>query len=464
MLHQFLTTTICQALPFPPTTEQAACIDSLAQFCTSPEPMHLFLLQGYAGTGKTSVVSALVSAMRQLEQPTILLAPTGRAAKVFASYASQTATSIHKQIYRQKSVTEFSFSLNYNKNKQTLFIVDEASMIGNSSSDGGIFGSGRLLDDLITYVYSGDNCRLILLGDSAQLLPVMQDHSPALDKRHLEGYGLTVNTFQLTQVVRQAAQSGILYNATLLRDQLGAITIPSLKLGFEDIHRISGAELIDTLNYSYNTVGQENTIIITRSNKRANLYNNGIRNQVLQKEEQLSTGDLLLVTKNNYFWSRSYENLDFIANGDIAEVVRIRRYEQMHNLTFADVILCLTDYDMEVECRLLVDTLTCDTSIQIDHLNNTLQNSVSEDYIDIKNKRERYVKMREDMYLNALQVKFAYAITCHKAQGGQWEHVYIDSGIFKEDQFTPEYAQWLYTAFTRAQKQLYLVNFLPNFF
>jgi exodeoxyribonuclease-5 len=465
MLHHFLANTILKALPFTPTSAQQLCIERLSQFCTSPDPKRLFLLKGYAGTGKTSVVSALVRAMQQLNQSTVLLAPTGRAAKVFAVYAGTGASSIHKKIYRQKSVTDATFLLDYNKHRDTLFIVDEASMIANNN-DGNRFGSGKLLDDMMTYVYSPDSgCRMVLLGDTAQLLPVTQNYSPALELKHLESYGLTVEEMELTEVVRQAAESGILYNATQLRQAIGTpFSVPVFNMQFPDIFSISGSELIDHLHSSFSEVGEEETIIITRSNKQAKRYNQGIRMRVLQKEEQLSAGDLLMITKNNYFWSQHYERLDFIANGDIARVIRIRKYHQMYGCTFVDVLLQLLDYDMEIDCRLLMDTLTTEMPAEADKLSEKLFAAVETDYAHIPNKHKRYRLLREDLFLNALQARFAYAITCHKAQGGQWSHVYVDAGIFREDQLAPDLLPWLYTAVTRAREKLFLVNFLPQFF
>lgn len=464
MLHHFLTQKIREQLPFAPTAEQAACIERLAEFCVSPETHSVFMLTGYAGTGKTSVVGALVAAMRALKQKTVLLAPTGRAAKIFSNYAGQPAYSIHKRIYRQKSAS-VEFSLNYNNARDTLFLVDEASMISNAPTDGTNFGSGRLLDDLIEFVYSGDNCRLVLIGDTAQLPPVMQPFSPALERRNLEGYGLSVVACELTEVVRQSSESGILCNATLIRGALARMS-PTLALrsDFPDVHRVDGIDLIDRIQTAYSRSGVENCIIVTRSNKRAVLYNRGIRNQVMCKEDELSSGDLLTVTRNNYFWSKDYPEMEFIANGDAAELTRIRGHREMYGLRFADVTLRFLDYDCEMDARLLIDSLYTETPAAATQLSKRLFAAVEEDYLDIGNRRDRYKAMMQNEYLNALQVKFGYAVTCHKAQGGQWREVFVDQGAITAEQIDCDYLRWLYTACTRAEEQLYFVNFADQFF
>lgn len=466
MLSDYVAGQIRGCFPYTPTPEQDKAIELLSAFCTLPTNQKLFVLKGYAGTGKTSLVSALVKAMQGLEQKCVLLAPTGRAAKVLSGYANASAWSIHKEIYRQKSVTEFSFSINYNRHKDTLFIIDEASMISNQSGEGQQFGSGRLLDDLMEYVYGGDNCCMILMGDTAQLLPVGQQESPALNMDYLAGYGMHIMGFELTEVVRQAGNSGILENATHLREIISGNSLDKMKfdLGLPDLQRLGGADLIDTLQSSYSEVGEENSIIVCYSNKRANLYNKGVRNQVLLQEDELSSGDLLIVTKNNYFCCRNYDNIDFIANGDIAEVVRIGKRIEMYGFRFADVTLRLLDYDSEIDVRLILDSLHTDTPSDMSKMNQQLFEAVSEDYADIGNKRERYKQMRNNEYLNALQVKFAYALTCHKAQGGQWSHVFIDQGYLQEEQVNTQYYQWLYTALTRATERAWLVNFSDFFF
>ena len=451
---------------YKPTSEQENALKLLADFLLSPDSDGVFLLKGYAGTGKTSLVSALVKTLDELKQKCILLAPTGRAAKVFSHYAGHSAYTIHRRIYRQRSFSNEldNFTMNVNLHQHTLFIVDEASMISNEGLSGNLFGSGRLLDDLIQYVYGGQGCRLILVGDTAQLPPVGEEESPALSADVLKGYGLSVTEQVLTQVVRQKLDSGILYNATELRIQMGGDCfgmMPRIRTeGFLDVRRITGADLIETINTCYDQAGMDETIIICRSNKRANLYNNGIRNTILYREDELNTGDILMVAKNNYFWGADVKELDFIANGDIAEVRRVRRIHEMYGFRFADVLLSFPDYgDIELETKVLLDTLHSDSPALTKEESDRLFYAVLEDYQDIPTKRERMKKMKADPWYNALQVKYAYAVTCHKAQGGQWKRVFIDQGYIAEDMLTPDYYRWLYTAFTRATETLYLVNF-----
>lgn len=451
---------------YKPTSEQENALKLLADFLLSPDSDEVFLLKGYAGTGKTSLVSALVKTLDELKQKCILLAPTGRAAKVFSHYAGHPAYTIHRRIYRQRSFSNEldNFTMNVNLHQHTLFIVDEASMISNEGLSGNLFGSGRLLDDLIQYVYGGQGCRLILVGDTAQLPPVGEEESPALSADVLKGYGLSVTEQVLTQVVRQKLDSGILYNATELRIQMNGDCfgmMPRIRAeGFPDVCRITGADLIETINTCYDQAGMDETIIICRSNKRANLYNNGIRNTILYREDELNTGDILMVAKNNYFWGADVKELDFIANGDIAEVRRVRRIHEMYGFRFADVLLSFPDYgDIELETKVLLDTLHSDSPALTKEESDRLFYAVLEDYQDIPTKRERMKKMKADPWYNALQVKYAYAVTCHKAQGGQWKRVFIDQGYIAEDMLTPDYYRWLYTAFTRATETLYLVNF-----
>ena len=437
----------------------------LADFLFSRKSEELFLLKGYAGTGKTSLIGALVKTLDQLDQKCILLAPTGRAAKVFSHYAGHPAYTIHKKIYRQKSFSNEldNFSINDNLHLHTLFIVDEASMIANDGLSGSMFGTGRLLDDLIQYVYSGQGCRLMLIGDTAQLPPVGEEESPALCADALKGYGLEVYEAMLTEVVRQLHDSGILWNATELRRYISEddfFTLPMIKVeGFPDVKVVPGNELIEAINDSYDQVGLDETIVVCRSNKRANIYNKGIRNMILYREEELESGDLLMVAKNNYFWTEGCKEIDFIANGDIAVVRRVRREREMYGFRFADVTLCFPDYnDLELEMTVLLDTLHTETPALPKEMNDKLFYSVLEDYADITVKRERMKKMKSDPYYNALQVKYAYAVTCHKAQGGQWKRVFLDQGYMTEDMLAPDYFRWLYTAFTRATDTLYLVN------
>ncbi|MEI8273761.1 MAG: AAA family ATPase [Paludibacter sp.] len=462
MLHNFIASRIEAQLPFEPTEQQTQLIEALGIFLMSTDNEKCFLLRGYAGTGKTSVVSALVRALNELKQKTMLLAPTGRAAKVIAGYSGFPAFTIHKKIYRQKSMSEFKFQLADNLNTHTLFIVDEASMISNTGTES-TFGSGRLLDDLVEFVYSGQGCSLLLLGDTAQLPPVMQPHSPALERDKLMGYGLKVHEYILTHVVRQALESGILHNATLLRQQLleeKTSEFPKFELeGFSDIKKLGGMELIDEIQRSYEGVGVEDTIVVTRSNKRANMYNNGIRARVMMKEDELTNGDLLMVTRNNYFWNKPYKEIDFIANGDILQVMRVRKHHEMYGFRFVDLTLRSLDYDWEIDARIWLDALQAESPRVMNEMTNKLFQAVAEDYPEIMTKKELYKKILENEYYNALQVKFAYAVTCHKAQGGQWKKVFVDSGQISEEQLNSDFYRWLYTALTRATETVFLVNF-----
>ncbi len=469
MISNYLAEQIRENFPHPPTAEQEDAIAGLSQFLLSPRTDRLFLLCGYAGTGKTSLMAALVRTLDRLQQKSVLLAPTGRAAKVFSLYAGHPAFTIHKKIYRQRSFSgeTDNFTLNENLTTHTLYIVDEASMIANGGLSGPVFGSGRLLDDLVRFVYSGTGCRLLLMGDTAQLPPVGEEESPALSPEALQGYGLEIVKAQLTQVVRQGEQSGILWNATRLRRLIAGNnchTLPRIRLaGFSDIRLLPGNELTDTLESCYDRDGLDETIVICRSNKRANLYNKGIRAQILWREDELNTGDLLMVAKNNYHWAEKQKTMDFIANGETAVVQRVRRTRELYGFRFADVTLAFPDYDhLEVEANLLLDTLHTDAPALPQADNNRLFQAVLEDYADIGNRRERMKKMKADPYYNALQVKYAYAITCHKAQGGQWKNVFLDQGYLPDEYLTPDYFRWLYTAFTRATGTLYLVNYPPQ--
>lgn len=465
MINNYFIQQIKEFFSFQPTQDQEKALENLGAFLFSPSSDSVFILRGYAGTGKTTLVSALVKAMDQLKQKVVLLAPTGRAAKVFSHFSNHTAYTIHKRIYRQKKFDEESrFDLSPNLAKHTLYIVDEASMISNTTLERALFGTGRLLDDLMQYVYSEPTCRILFLGDMAQLPPVGDMESPALSTRAVGVYGFSVMSSELKEVVRQSHQSGVLWNATVLRQHIVSesfYTIPSIKTsGFKDIQRLPGDELIETLDASYSRVGLDETIVITRSNKRANLYNNGIRNQILYREEELSSGDWLMVTKNNYFWAETCKELDFIANGDIARVKRVRNTREMYGFRFADVTLRFPDYEsLELEVTVILDTLHIEAPALTREKNAALFYAVLEDYQHIRRKPERMKAMKKDPYYNALQIKYAYAVTCHKAQGGQWEHVYIDQGYLQEEALNADYYRWLYTAFTRATKQLYLVNY-----
>ena len=465
MINSYLVQQINGNFLYKPTLEQEKAVKFLADFLFSRQSDSVFLLKGYAGTGKTSLIGALVKTLDQLQQKCVLLAPTGRAAKVFSHYAQHPAYTIHKKIYRQRNFSNDldNFSLDDNLHQHTLFIVDEASMIANDGLAGAVFGTGRLLDDLIQYVYAGTGCRLMLIGDTAQLPPVGEEESPALSADKLRGYGMEVYEAQLTEVVRQMHDSGILWNATELRRYISEenfLTLPSVRVeGFPDIRMVSGSELIEVINDCYGQAGMDETIVVCRSNKRANIYNKGIRNTILFREDELNSGDLLMVAKNNYFWTEGCKEIDFIANGDIAVVRRVRRVREAYGFRFADVVLAFPDYDgMELEVKLLLDTLHTETPALPKELNDKLFYSVLEDYADITVKRERMKKMKADPHYNALQVKYAYAVTCHKAQGGQWKRVFLDQGYMTEDMLTPDYFRWLYTAFTRATEILYLVN------
>lgn len=466
MISNYLEQQIWNNFPHRPTSEQAEALSKLVAFLLRTDGHTVFLLRGYAGTGKTSLVSALVRTLDLLKQKCVLLAPTGRAAKVFSAYAGHPAYTIHKKIYRQRTFSNEmgNFTLNDNLSTHTLFIVDEASMIANEGLSGAMFGTGRLLDDLMQYVYSGQGCRLLLLGDAAQLPPVGEELSPALFPEALRGYGMDVMEAELTQVVRQEQESGILWNATRLRRLIAddsCWSLPKIRVtGFSDIRVLPGNELIDALEQCYHADGLDETIVICRSNKRANIYNKGIRAQLLWREEELETGDLLMVAKNNYYWTEREKTTDFLANGEAAIVRRVRHTRELYGFRFADVTLTFPDCnDLELEVTVLLDTLQSEAPALAREDANRLFNAVLEDYADISLKAERMKKMKADPYYNALQVKYAYAVTCHKAQGGQWKNVFLDQGYLSEEYLTPDYFRWLYTAFTRATGTLYLVNY-----
>ena len=445
-------------------------MEELSDFILSGDDRKAFLLCGYAGTGKTSLISALVRTMEQLERKTVLLAPTGRAAKVFSSYSGQSAHTIHKCIYRQKSIMDSSvFTLSENRMRNALFIVDEASMISNESN--AMTGAGGLLDDLIEFVYSGCGCSLLLLGDTAQLPPVGEWQSPALTESYLRSMFLNVKSVELKQVMRQLKDSGILFNATMLREKIeneDTYCLPKVELkGFPDICSVHGDELIESIETCYDRTGVEETIILCRSNKRANVYNEGIRRRILYREEELSRGDMLMIVKNNYYWREVLgredkallEKLDFIANGDMAQIVRVHGVEEMYGFRFADVTLSMIDYeDCEIDVKIMLNTLTSESPSLTREENERLFNAVWEDYPEIRSKRKRMEEIRKNPYYNALQVKYGYAVTCHKAQGGEWKRVFVDQGYVGEDMINPDYYRWLYTAFTRASEKLYLVN------
>ncbi|MBO5185969.1 MAG: AAA family ATPase [Prevotella sp.] len=492
MISEELTYRVRQSMGLEPTGEQTVATEAFARFMTDTGDRAVMVMRGAAGTGKTTLAAAVVKALVALRWKIVLLAPTGRAAKVFSIYSGCKAHTIHRCIYRQKALAAdmSGFRLSDNLHSDTLFIIDEASMISDS---GGEFGSGRLLDDLIEYVYGGRNCRMMLIGDRAQLPPVGETESPALSSDVLSAYGLRVFEADLSEVLRQSAESGILYNATIVRQMLFAgdgMVLPLVRFaGFADIVSVPGSELIETLAGSYSAVGIDETMVVTRSNKRANIYNNGIRNMVLGCEEELSTGDMVMIVKNKYlnlseerrvkseeFAGAVKENVtaqpnssffihhssfkeDFIANGDRAVVRRVRNVHEQHGFRFADVTLEFPDYDnAELSTTVVLDSLASEGPALTREQNERLFNSVMADYADIPRKADRLKRMKEDKYYGAMQIKYAYAVTCHKAQGGQWAHIYVDQGYMTDDMLTPDYIHWLYTAFTRATEKLFLVN------
>ena len=494
---------ILQQFGFPPTQEQAHALEVFAEFLTDRDPHAVMILRGSAGTGKTTLSGAIVRTLKEIRQKVMLLAPTGRAAKVFSLNSGSPAYTIHRRIYREKSFSgvEGLFNLNDNLYTDTLFMVDEASMIANMGLGGMSFGSGCLLDDLVHFVYQGRNDRLLLIGDKAQLPPVGEEESPALHAAMLEGYGLKVYECDLNEVLRQSEESGILYNATMIRQMITHDDITQLPkihfAGYSDIKPMPGAELIEALADSYHHVGLDDTIVVTRSNKRANIFNQGIRNMVLDREEELSQGDILMIVKNNYYWMeeerkkikekeieerrvksegtesgtathkvqsskfqvQSNDIPAFLANGDRAKVLKVRRRIDLYGFRFATLLLQFPDYDnYELEATVLLDTLTSEAPALTHEQQEQLFHQIEEDYQDIPLKADRMKAIRQDQFFNALQVKFAYAVTCHKAQGGQWAHVYVDQGYMTDDMLNPDYIHWLYTAFTRATEMLYLVN------
>lgn len=460
-----------EEIGYEPTPGQTRAIEGITDFVLNQFQDEIFVLKGYAGTGKTTLIGSLVRVLGKYRKKSVLLAPTGRAAKVLANYSGLSAVTIHKKIYRQKKVVDgFSeFSLDRNLHRNTIFIVDEASMIANQSLELSVFGSGRLLDDLISYVYSGIDCKLILCGDTAQLPPVGLEISEALNSDLIGGYGFEVRQTELTEVVRQDLESGILMNATSLRNKLGqevAGSYPNLVTGsFTDFIRLSGSDLIEQIQSSYDNPGLEETMIVCRSNKQANRYNQGIRNRVLWREEELSPGEQLMVVKNNYFWLKDEEEVDFIANGDIVELIKVLEYRDLYDLRFARVQIRLKDYrNLEFTCWVLLDTLLVDSPAMSREAMKELFFKVMEDYQPMKGKKNRMDAIREDPFFNALQIKYAYAVTCHKAQGGQWQHVYVDQGYITEDKLDRDYYRWLYTALTRSTSKLFLVNFKEEFF
>lgn len=465
MIQDELVYQILQDFGFEPTQDQRNALHIFARFMTDRSENAAMILRGSAGTGKTSLAGAIVRAVNRLRIKVSLLAPTGRAAKVFSLNAGLAASTIHRKIYREKAFNgaDGQFQLNNNMFRDMLFMVDEASMISLSQSNT-TFGSGRLLDDLVQYVYSsGANCRLLLIGDKAQLPPVGEQESPALRADVLKAYGLQVYECDLNKVLRQSQHSGILWNATAIREMITyntATQLPQIHLkGFADISIVQGNELIESLASSYSAVGMDETMVITRSNKRANIFNQGIRNTILGREEELTTGDLVMVVKNKYLEKDRSTDISFIANGDHAVVRRVRNIRELYGFRFADVALEFPDYNnTELDTVVVLDTLTTEAPALTHEQNDKLFQSVMEDYADVPRKADRMKQLREDEYFNAMQIKFGYAVTCHKAQGGQWAHIYLDQGYMTDEMLTPDYIHWLYTAFTRATEHLYLVN------
>ncbi len=457
-------------LEHEPTQGQQELIALMSEFILKKEDRSALLIKGYAGTGKTTILASLVKVLTELNINTILMAPTGRAAKVLSMYAESEASTIHKAIYRQKSAKDAmsQFVLGKNFFSNTVFIVDEASMIPDVATENAFFGSGNLLRDLISYVYNDKNCKLILSGDTAQLPPVGMSLSNAMSAGILSGYNLRVDEYELKEVVRQTLNSGILSNATTIRNVISErkSEFPKIKTGkkIKDITCIKGSEVMDFLQEFYSKYGLEQSMVICRSNRIANKYNEMIRNRILGREEEVSSGDYLMVVKNNYHWLEA-EGIDFIANGDIVKVKRLKKFEELYGHRFATLDLALPDYhDLEFTAKVNLDTLRLETASLGNEENLKLYHSIAEDYITEKSKAKIAEKVREDSYFNALQIKYAYAVTCHKAQGGQWPVVFVDQSFFKDDMLNIEYLRWLYTAFTRATEHLVLVNFNEKFF
>lgn len=467
-INHFLNEKMAQRLGSTPTPCQERLFETLSSFVTGETDSRIMVVNGYAGTGKTSAIAALISVMTEFGQNMLLMAPTGRAAKVLSNYTSIRARTIHKQIYRQKSMREGTgvFTLDINHNRDTIFIIDEASLISVGSGEYSPFGSGNLLDDLMEYIFSKENNKLILIGDSAQLPPVGMDISLALSPQHLSVYG-PVAAESLNTVVRQAESSGILRNATILRKMIESGTggFPKFETdGFEDVERVSGEYLLEKLSDSFEKAGIDETLVLCRSNKRANRYNRGIRSNILVRDERLNKGDKVMVVKNCYQFLDEAQEIDFIANGDVAEIVRIYGYEQRYGLDFAEAVLRFVDYNnVEIKAKIILDTLESETASLGTEAQRLLFQGVYEDYSDIKTKRKRLSAVREDKYFNALQIKFATAVTCHKSQGGQWSRVFIDNPFWK-DEISVDDLKWLYTAMTRAVEKLYFINFDKRFF
>jgi len=461
-----------EKFPFDLTIKQDVVLQRLANFVLDNEDDNLFVLKGYAGTGKTTLISTLVNSLWNAHKSAVLLAPTGRAAKVISKYSKREALTIHKKIYfpKKQSGGGVSFVLQPNKHKNTIFIVDEASMISDINTDSKLFENGSLLDDLLQYVYSGSKCKLVFIGDTAQLPPIKLDVSPALDEQRLAlNYNKEVDFIELDEVVRQAEGSGILTNATLLREQLASNYFNSFEFdlgSFPDIVRLQdGYEIQNAIDESYSQESKEDTAIIVRSNKRANIYNQQIRSRILFQENDLNAGDYLMVVKNNYFWVKENSEAGFIANGDIIEVLEIFSFKELYGFRFAEVNVRMVDYPnmAPFETVLLLDTITAETPALSYEDGNKLYQEVQKDYESETSKYKKFMKTKQNKYFNALQVKFSYAMTCHKSQGGQWKTVFVEQPYLK-DGVNKDYMRWLYTAITRAEGKLYLIGFGDDFF
>ncbi len=461
---------LTQSFGFEPTEGQSVVLYHLAAFLLSQKENPTYVLRGYAGTGKTSLVKTLVRTLPAIGMRYVLMAPTGRAAKVLSNYTGQNASTIHRKIYQAMTYPDGSIRIARaeNKYKHTLFIVDEASMIGEQKE----FGGSSLLDDLLSYVFSGEDCRLLLIGDTAQLPPVESNESPALNCDYLKSqFPITAATYELTEVKRQALESGILYNATDIRElisqSLYEYALPIFHLqGFDDIQKIEPETFEEMLHNAFANISDNEAVIVCKSNKRANMFNQAIRGRILNIEGEIATGDKLMVVKNNYFWAEGNNTISFIANGDMAEIRKIKHFEDMYGFRFADVELSFTDYPdaPNIEAKILLDTLNSNSPSLTNEESQQLFTAIEEDYMDIPNRRERYKEMKKNPWFNALQVKFAYALTCHKTQGGQWNSVFIDSSLNLKETLEVEDLRWLYTALTRAQERVYFVNFKDEFF
>ncbi len=463
---------LLENFPFDPTLKQGVVLEQLSNFIFDQSPTSLYVLKGFAGTGKTTIIGTIVSNLWKAKKSAVLMAPTGRAAKVIANYAKKEAFTIHKKIYtvRYSKSGKVSFVLAPNKHKKTIFIVDEASMISDIPSQGSLFGSGSVLDDLMQYVYAGHQCKLLLIGDTAQLPPVKLDLSPALDVNKLAlNYAKEVQQMELDEVVRQEQDSGILFNATLLREALAHNAYDGFQFdlrGFKDIVRlIDGHEIMDAINDAYSSLGTEETAIIVRSNKRANLYNQQIRSRILFNEHELTAGDYLMIVKNNYFWLKPTSEAGFIANGDIIEVLEVFSIKELYEFRFAEVKIRMVDYPRmrPFETVLMLDTINLESPSLSYEDSNRLYQEVLKDYEDETSNYRKFLKVKNNKYLNALQVKFSYAITCHKSQGGQWNTVFVEQPYLPEG-VNRDYLRWLYTAVTRAKEKLYLIGFKDEYF